>query len=219
MVSANDVAAVILSRVGTWTDAMKLQKLLYYVQAWHLAITDEPLFPDAIKAWKDGPVVPQVWHDFKERSTRRAANQACEHIDLSQFDSDLIDAVLANYGSMSGKELGALTHAEDPWLAARGDLPEGENSRAPISAQSMARFYRSEGRLVGHTAADLAASGFPRPHGTCEPFDIDAFLAGLDPDEYADTGDDPWGGANSLPAFDGGGLLGAKPRRAAHASA
>jgi uncharacterized phage-associated protein len=37
-------------------DAMRLQKLLYYVQAWHLAVTDEPLFPEQIKAWKDGPV-------------------------------------------------------------------------------------------------------------------------------------------------------------------
>ena len=41
---ANDIASVIIARNGPWLDAMSLQKLLYYVQAWHLAITDEPLF-------------------------------------------------------------------------------------------------------------------------------------------------------------------------------
>ena len=70
MYAANDIASVILERTGSWLDAMSLQKLLYYVQAWHLAITDRPLFEEQIKAWKDGPVVPQVWHARDRKSTR-----------------------------------------------------------------------------------------------------------------------------------------------------
>ena len=37
MYAANDIASVILERTGSWLDAMSLQKLLYYVQAWHLS--------------------------------------------------------------------------------------------------------------------------------------------------------------------------------------
>jgi uncharacterized phage-associated protein len=44
---------------------LKLQKLVYYVQAWKLAIDHEPLFPDDIEAWVHGPVVPQVFRRFK----------------------------------------------------------------------------------------------------------------------------------------------------------
>ena len=44
---------------------LKLQKLLYYAQAWHLALYGEPLFRDRIEAWVHGPVVPPVFGAFK----------------------------------------------------------------------------------------------------------------------------------------------------------
>jgi uncharacterized phage-associated protein len=90
LVSANDVASVIVARSGAWIDSMSLQKLLYYVQAWHLAITDEPLFPEQIKAWKDGPVVPQVWHARKGQETRRATGQDVERVSLDQMPPPLV---------------------------------------------------------------------------------------------------------------------------------
>ena len=200
MYAANDIASVILERTGSWLDAMSLQKLLYYVQAWHLAITDRPLFEEQIKAWKDGPVVPQVWHARKDRSSRRTSAQDVNGMALDDLSSDLIDLVLAAYGSMSGQELSALTHVELPWLQARGDLPADAECRAPISHEAMADFYRAERRLGGWTAADLAAGGvYLRAHDVSGPVDVDELLAQLDdPDE--DPADDPWGGANLAPA-------------------
>jgi uncharacterized phage-associated protein len=193
---ANDIASVIIARNGPWLDAMSLQKLLYYVQAWHLAITDEPLFSERIKAWKDGPVIPQVWHARKDQATRRAAAQDVDDIELDELTSDLIDLVLAAYGSMSGDELSALTHVEGPWLEARGDLSEEAASQVPIAGESMAQFYRAHRRLAGRTAADLAAGGIHlRSHEVSDPVDVDAILDSLGSD-YADPGDDPWGGAN-----------------------
>lgn len=193
MLAANDVASVILTRSVPWTDAMSLQKLLYYVQAWHLAITGEPLFDEQIKAWKDGPVVPAVWHARKDRETRRAAEQPAVVID--EFASDLIDLVLGTYGSMSAEELSALTHVEQPWKAARGDLPDGAECRTPISRSSMAKFYRGNRRLGGRTAADLAAGGVHVRRADAAPPDVGAILEGLGSD-LDDAGDDPWGSAN-----------------------
>jgi uncharacterized phage-associated protein len=201
MVSANEVASVILSRSGQWLDAMTLQKLLYYVQAWHLAVTDEPVFSDRFKAWRDGPVVPQVWHERRERHTRRPELQ--NEVQLDEVTSDIVDAVLAAYGSMSGDQLSALTHVEQPWVAARGDLPADAHSQTPIDEDVMASFYRANRLLGGRRAADLAAGGvFLRRQATTEaPVDVEALLREI-PDHIPDV--DAWGGANlrgSVPTF------------------
>jgi len=45
---------------------LKLQKLIYFAQAWHLANTGEPLFREDMQAWTHGPVVPSVWHAYKQ---------------------------------------------------------------------------------------------------------------------------------------------------------
>lgn len=51
--------------VGEPLSNMKLQKLLYYEQGYHLAYFDAPLFPDNFEAWLYGPVVPRVYDMFK----------------------------------------------------------------------------------------------------------------------------------------------------------
>jgi uncharacterized phage-associated protein len=219
MLTADDVASVIIARSGPWIDAMSLQKLLYYVQAWHLAITDEPLFEERIKAWKDGPVVPQVWHARKETESRRATDQEIEGIVLDDETSDLIDLVLTTYGSMSGDELSALTHVESPWQEARGDLPPDAPCSTEISSQSMARFYRAHRRLGGRTAADLAAVGiFLSAPAADGPVNVDEILQSLG-DLYANPGNNPWGSSNldSGQHFDAEGIR--RERRRAHAGA
>jgi uncharacterized phage-associated protein len=199
MVPANDVASVIIARSGAWTDSMSLQKLLYYVQAWHLAVTDEPLFLEQIKAWKDGPVVPQVWHARKEQETRRAVEQDVAHINLDRMTMDLIDLVVGSYGSMSGEELSALTHVEQPWIDARGDLPEGASGDEPVSQHAMATYYRAHRKLGGRTASDLAAGGIHlRGDRDSSTVDVDEILGSLG-DEHFDAGTDRWGGANLDP--------------------
>lgn len=177
-------------------DAWTLQKLLYYVQAWHLAITDQPVFGERIKAWRDGPVVPQVRKARTDKATRRASAQDLEGIELDALTSDLIDLVIQSYGSMTGEELSALTHVEQPWKEARGDLPDDAECSEPISLESMAQFYRSHRKLGGRTAADLAAGGIDvDARGSSGSLDVDAILRSLG-DQYSDPGDDPWGGAN-----------------------
>lgn len=184
MLAADKVASVLVSRTSSGIDAMALQMLLYYVQAWHLAITDEPLFEDSIEAWPSGPVIPQV---------RRARTDGAP---LSEVTSDLIDLVLLTYGSMSSDALSALSRSETPWREARGDLPPGAPRSTSISTDAMAAFYRSHRRLGGRTAADLAAGGVHVASPTARgPVEVDRILESLD-EALFDPGIDPWGGAN-----------------------
>ncbi|WP_181136527.1 Panacea domain-containing protein [Rathayibacter sp. AY1E6] len=151
----DDVAALLTERVGA-IDAMKLQKLLFYSQAWHLAIHDESLFPDTIEAWRDGPVVDHVYQQHKSGTVRSWSGDANKVEDRART---VVDAVVAQYGSLSGKELSDLTHAEQPWKAARGDLPADARSRRPLSPTLIANFYRDNRTLLGRRAADVSAGG------------------------------------------------------------
>ena len=57
MVGVFDVAEYVLSEVG-YVSTMKLQKLVFYSQAYSLVALDEPLFSDDFEAWVNGPVCP-----------------------------------------------------------------------------------------------------------------------------------------------------------------
>ena len=61
-----NVAKFIIQKAKSPVSNLKLQKLLYYVQGWHLGIYGEPVFSQPIQAWIHGPVVPYVFGKFKE---------------------------------------------------------------------------------------------------------------------------------------------------------
>ncbi|GAA2563148.1 hypothetical protein GCM10010435_39100 [Winogradskya consettensis] len=197
MPEANDVAAVISSRLGRpWLDAMSLQKFLYYVQAWHLAIKGKPLFEGRFEAWPEGPVLPEVLHARQPRIARRAIRREAAQVDLDDEIISLIELVVRTYGSLGDDELAALTRVEMPWREARGNLPEFAPSTTLISEDSMADFFRNHRRLQGHEAGYLSIVGIhARAYYTPEPMDVDSVLASLGP-EFDDPGDDRWPSAN-----------------------
>lgn len=144
MASVHDVAAYILRERGpmsTW----KLQKLVYYSQAWHLVWEDKPLFSEPIRAWSNGPVVPKL---YRTHSGRFEVDQtwAAHHGNADALTADereSVDAVLAFYGPKSGQWLSELTHRERPWKEARKGVPEGERSNRLISKAAMTEYYGS----------------------------------------------------------------------------
>lgn len=141
MARVDDVAAAILERWGP-VDTWKLQKLVYYCQAWHLVWETQQLFTDPIEAWANGPVVPALYQQHKGRY-RVSAWPSGKGSRLTPEESSSVDAVLNHYGDMPGHVLAALTHREDPWRLARGSLPLGVSSNAVISDESMAEYYLS----------------------------------------------------------------------------
>jgi uncharacterized phage-associated protein len=113
-----DVAQFILSKYGS-VEAMKLQKLVYYSQAWRAVQTGKPLFQETIKAYAQGPVVGQLWHTH--RGYRHISPQIVEigsPDGISWDEAELIESILEHYGHLSGDELSELTHLERPWVEA-----------------------------------------------------------------------------------------------------
>lgn len=145
MVAVQDIADYLIAfshEHGDPVSNLKLQKLLYYAQAWHLAIHDEPLFSDPIQAWVHGPVVPSVYHRYKDWAWKPIEDNP-ETPDLGEHVSSHLTEMMGVYGTMTAYALELLTHQEDPWKIARGNLPPDESSSAVISQEDMKRFYRS----------------------------------------------------------------------------
>jgi uncharacterized phage-associated protein len=139
-VSVHDVAAYILAKQGGMS-AMKLQKLCYYSQAWHLVWDEEPLYRERIEAWANGPVAYELFDahrgQFSLGDTWTRGNAAV----LTPSQRETIDIVLEHYGKLTGQALSAMTHAEDPWRDARKGLSDTARSNAEITHAAMADFY------------------------------------------------------------------------------
>ena len=141
MANALDVAAYILSKLGP-VAAMKLQKLVYYSQAWSLVWDEKPLFPNRIEAWANGPVVRDLYeaHRGQFQVSNLPKGDAAA---LSGPERETVDSVLKFYGDKEGQWLSDLTHREDPWKNAREGLTPGEYGDKEISHAALAEYYRS----------------------------------------------------------------------------
>ncbi len=141
MISANDVAAYILQKQERMT-TMKLQKLVYYSQAWALVWDEAYLFEEKIEAWANGPVVRALYNKHKgqfEVSTWSSGDA----LKLSRTQKATINAVIKFYGNKSSQWLSDLTHEEDPWKNARKGLQPGQFGHTEITPASMAEYYGS----------------------------------------------------------------------------
>jgi len=141
MASVFDVAAYILKHAGSMT-AMKLEKLVYYSQAWSLVWDEAPIFEDRIEAWANGPVAPVLydWHRglYQLISCSRGNPDA-----LTGSQQETVDAIIDSYADKSSQWLSDLTHSEDPWRDARAGLAPGQRGNREISHSSMAEYYGS----------------------------------------------------------------------------
>lgn len=144
MSTAKDVSACLINlshEKGTPVSNLKLQKLVYYSQAWYLAIFKKPLFVEDIEAWVHGPVVPQIfrlYRDYKWSPLPQAGNAA-----VSTKVRKHLEEVWNAYGNRSAYDLERLTHSEDPWKEARIGLSPDESSHNVIEKDSMRKYYSS----------------------------------------------------------------------------
>jgi uncharacterized phage-associated protein len=142
LVSALDVAAYILKKLGCSMTTMKLQKLVYYCQAWSLVWDEKPLFGEDIEAWAYGPVVKNLFN--YHRGQYLISSVLIGNPDLlDEQQKETIDAVLDYYGNKSSQWLSDLTHMEDPWKLTRMGTPELERGNKIISLELMANYYGS----------------------------------------------------------------------------
>lgn len=162
MASVDDVAAAILDTYGP-ADPMKLQKLLYYVQAWSLAWRGQPMFEEPIEAWQYGPVVERIYQRYKKYGydpIERA--EAGSPANLSSEEFETLRAVIDEYWIFAGTTLSDLTHSEPPWVEARNGLPDDARSRREISRESLKRNYRAKATFSHPLRRPLVESGDER---------------------------------------------------------
>jgi uncharacterized phage-associated protein len=124
---------------------LRLQKLLYYVQGWHLAVCGQPLFPGRIEAWKHGPVVREIYPDFADFGYR-AIPPSCggEPESLSSREKAFVASVWEHYKGYSATALRDMTHNETPWLKARAGCSPTERSENEIAHEWMIEFFRPQ---------------------------------------------------------------------------
>jgi uncharacterized phage-associated protein len=118
--TAHDVAHYFLGTLdeesGDNITQLKLQKLLYYAQGLHVAMHDEPLFPERIEAWKNGPVVRPIWERYTSYGYRPIDPPI--EFDLASYPpetQELLSTIYATYGQFTAGKLCEMTHNEPPW--------------------------------------------------------------------------------------------------------
>lgn len=139
--NVNDVAAAIMERHQP-IDKLKLQKIIFYAAGEYAALTGLAMFPEPIEAWDWGPVIYDLWQEFR----RCGDDQAI--VDLLSGDSSKLDplaigcveSALEKYGERSGANLIDLTHKEPAWK----DAYVPGQRRTPIPLESLIESFRAK---------------------------------------------------------------------------
>ena len=141
MASILNVAQYVLVRVGAMT-TMKLQKLVYYCQAWSLAWDDEPLFDEDFEAWANGPVNRSLFyvHQGLFHVSRNFLNRY-EFLGFTDSQKETMDIVIRELGDKSPQWLSDLSHSERPWIEARAGYEPGERCENIIDKETMRDYY------------------------------------------------------------------------------
>lgn len=130
MPTVHDVADYLLwmadqDRIGV--DHLKLQKLVYYAQGFHLGSTGEPLFDEELHAWQYGPVNAELWHRFQYRRDYLESPETPNEATFSERQREVLTLVHQRFRELSGIELFRATHKEDPWIEADKRAQAGES--------------------------------------------------------------------------------------------
>lgn len=156
---STDLAQIIthyVNQKGDQVSHKKLQKLVYYVEAWSLVYLNKSLVSEQFEAWIHGPVIKELYQELKGCGYNDLVlvNELEDTIDLeiatiikenkiSETDLELIYAVLDKYAGLSAFQLEMISHSEKPWLDARGNIAPLENCNTIIDKENMRNFYAS----------------------------------------------------------------------------
>ncbi len=130
---------------------MKVVKLVYISHGWSLGIVDEPLINERISAWKFGPVVESVYHEFKRYGSNQITSLGTEFSGLKvitpcvdETKYELLNRIWEVYGDMDGIELSSLTHQKGtPWDIVYNQ-PGGSKGNSPIPNDLIKQHYKDK---------------------------------------------------------------------------
>jgi len=121
----------------------RLQKLLYYAQAWSVVLRETELFQEEIRAWKNGPVVEEVFRSLPDGRCAACVpeNAFANAPDLDPEDAAFVKSFWEAYSGYSASRLYRMTHSEMPWQKAWTDRP---NTNAPIPVEDIEVFFSQQ---------------------------------------------------------------------------
>jgi uncharacterized phage-associated protein len=97
---------------------MKLQKLLYYAQGWHLALYNKKLFREKFEKWSYGPVVRRLYEKLRNYKGKPIHIGVGKGSDLTSSVATFLERVWKTYGKYTAIQLSDQSHSEDPWIRA-----------------------------------------------------------------------------------------------------
>lgn len=150
MSSVYDVANYYLTKESM--SPKKLQKLVYYAYGWTLALLndsvhnlDHRLFSNRIEAWVHGPVVPDLYHEYKTYGWQDIPQ--IHSFDTSVFskdEEDILSQVWSAYGHLNANQLEMISHKESPWINARNGAAAYVSSSNAIKDEDMFVFFNEQ---------------------------------------------------------------------------
>lgn len=124
--AAFDVAKWFINRVdreaGDSITHLKVQKFLYFAEAWHQVLVGKDLFNEQIEAWAHGPVVREVYAKLADFGWQALETIEPPNPDFPEETLDTLGLVVDLYDQFTAKQLEDMTHMDKPWSEARGDL-------------------------------------------------------------------------------------------------
>ena len=148
MMKAKTVAQFFIAfanECGELLTNLKLNKLVYYTQAWHLAAFHQPFFEEEIEAWVHGPIVPVLYDGYKKYRYHPILEDTptVEEIKglFTSSQQDILNDVIELYFPLPSYELEQMACDEDPWRMAREGLAPDVPSHHVISHKAMQEYY------------------------------------------------------------------------------
>lgn len=142
--SAQDVAEWLVwqtGQVGEYITHLKLQKMLYFAQAWHLVLTKAELFPEDFQAWTHGPVIPEVFFKYREHGYNPLPIPEQEpRLALPPESADVLKQVFDVYFEFPARKLVEMSH-DLPWNNARGGLPAEARCEVIIPKEAIRGYF------------------------------------------------------------------------------
>ena len=157
---ARYVGLSLLSK-GYSVSPLKLQKMLYYTQAWYMVLygRENTLFSDVPEAWVNGPVYPSVYQEYRDKVPGMYDHLKPVHFDSADILADIqqlflsmslsvdevetLDSIITLYGAKTQNQLILLTHSEQPWVEAREGLAPYVRSDRKILLDTMYGYYKA----------------------------------------------------------------------------
>lgn len=125
---------------------LALQKILYYIEGFSLALLEQDLFSIKCEAWVHGPVYREIYERFRDYHYHTIEkNEFQEYVLLKNFnekETELIDEVIRCFSCYSGKILEEMTHETIPWIKARNHGKELKILNQPIETREIKKYFK-----------------------------------------------------------------------------